>query len=403
MFSDVVLVFNEEKYFLASVLVKEYAPYLFAEFEHRSAPTIPSILSSDLTPEQVISNLTSLVSKAYNKKTINMTAPSISRETLNAVLGSMYGQTLEITSLNILEVYEISKQFGIKHLMEECKKVYHNSITLDNLFDFYQRALSEKSPLLEITQNYLIANMISLPRDQLLAFVEKLSEDDIIDILTSNDLNCNEDLVYEMADRWCKQSNLDASHKQEVMSYVKLDLLSSKLLVNEVKRNPYVTGNRYVQILEARALASDKTNNLLRRSTSISLIAIGKLHSTYDNYRLITKEEVNTTAFRTLFKQEYDKLNGIYSLDDFAVDLVCCQDHNLCIGDIGTCDYLRGNRNGYDVPSAKKQTIFQELRSIDVSVENMKHHTQNINVTGQSATNPRDTTGIFVSTKVKLI
>jgi hypothetical protein len=395
MFSDIVLVFNEEKYYLSMQIIKEYASLLFKEFEALPAPSAPTV-SLDLPPEQILANLTSLVSKAYQKKTLTMANPAISKETLNAVFEFMYGMTLEITSLNSSAIYMVCIKFGVKELIEKCEKEYQSHITLETLFDVYQKAISEKSPFFSLLKNYLSENLRYLPQDKLLAFTNGLSEEDITNIVKSDKSNCEEDLIYEIADSWCRST--DSANKHVLMSHIKLELLSSKLLITNVKNNPNILSNRYVEILEARTLASLKSDSLSRVGHGISSIAIGKLHSTYEGYRLITKEEASTRKFLSLFKQEYEKLNGIYSLDDFLVDLVCCQGYNLIRKNLVSYDYLTG-RNDSQPSIAKKHVVFRELRI--ESLTNLKQLIPDIQVSDRKADHPRDTTGIFVSNDVK--
>jgi len=183
--------------------------------------------------------------------------------------------------------------------------------------------------------------------------------------------------------------------KKVVMSHIKLELLSSDLLVTKVKNNPNINTNQYMQILETRTLASIRSYGTSRNSPSFSSLAIGLINGKYDGYRLITKEEANTNAFLLLFKQEYNKFGGIYSLDDFTVDLVCCKGYNFC--GRGCCsDYLTG-RNGSRLGIAIKHTIFRELRTL--SAVDMK--VIDIEVGNHEVINARDNTGIFVAEKLK--
>lgn len=162
MFSDIVLIFNEDKYYLSAQIVKEYAPLLFAEFEALPTPSAPTVFP-DSSPEQVLANFTSLVSKAYQKKTLTMADPAISKETLNAVFEFMYGKTLEIASSNVSALYTVGLKFGLKEFTEKCEKAYLCNVSLDTFFVEYQKAQSEKSQLLPILKNYLIENLKYLP------------------------------------------------------------------------------------------------------------------------------------------------------------------------------------------------------------------------------------------------
>jgi len=149
---------------------------------------------------------------------LTMADPAISKETLNAVFESMYGKTLEITSSNVSALYTVGLKFGVKELMEKCEKTYLCNVPLDTFFVEYQKAQSEKSPLHPILKKYLIENLKSLPLDQLLAVTNKMTEEDLIAIVSSDTVKCEEDLMYEIADSWCK-SNDSGNKKSCDVSY----------------------------------------------------------------------------------------------------------------------------------------------------------------------------------------
>jgi len=385
-FADVILTLNDSKYYLMSPVLEQYAPSLYLELE--SQATIPQTTPLDLTPEQLIASLNTLL----NKKTLTISEPKITKEIADGVIESIYGKPMDITSSHLLGIYILSTRFGMKDLSTQCIDTFKKNIKLETLLADCQKALDENSSMKALLFSTVIDNLDIFPKEKLLDFTNKLCKTDILQLTSSDQLSCSEDLVYEIADSWFK-IHLDPT----IYSHIKLDCLSPHILVSHVKRNPQIDHSTYLKVLEENYIksASYKRGGIARKNKY--RFAIGAYRASYDGYHLITKKEVETSKFRELFKSEYTRLKGIRSLvNDYAVQLVCCQDYNLGATRVTCKNYLKGSHR-----KAYTNQFFQLETSCNLP-ETFFVELDTIYVTNDNANTVDDNTGLFVSNDVIL-
>jgi hypothetical protein len=317
--ADLVLVFNDVKYHLLSVVVQEYAPLLYAEFEKVQPPAVAT--TTDPTIDQMMASLTNLISRIPNRKTLTISDPTISKELVNAILESMYGKPMEITIAVLTSVYILSSRFGMEYLKKNCLEVFQKSINMQTLVEDYQRAVTEKSPFESIYKSLLTSNLSKIPKDKLLSFTKQMSKMDIVELLTSPSLNVIEDLVWEIIE--CR------SDKADLISLVQLDKLSTQTLL---KVKQHVTSETYATALEKHFTCFG--HSMYSTPRLGSTFAIGKINGKYPNYHLMTKEEfcANTSSITEHFKNTYTNQKGVYCLEDLPESVVCCQGYPLMIG-----------------------------------------------------------------------
>src|SRR5579872_2466252 len=89
--SDIILVFNDIKYYLILSLIKHCAPLLYEEF--RKQQEIDLVNSSNSVPEQVIENLSTIITRS-NRTTISISNPIIKQSNVEHVLRIMYGHPM---------------------------------------------------------------------------------------------------------------------------------------------------------------------------------------------------------------------------------------------------------------------------------------------------------------------
>lgn len=342
-YSDATLNFNDEKYNLMLIVVEKFASRLFKEFEADSVtsavapPAEPapseSAPSFDPTTDQVASSLSLLISRLHpTKKVTTFADPRISKETVNSVLESLYGKNLDITLSNIGEVYVLSSKFGIENLVTKCMTVFEDNTKIETFLDSYAQALSEDSLTIRLHFNVLLEKLEMLPRDKLLEFIPRLKFESMLEIVKTDKLMCNEDLVYEMTDSWCRvHSNKDNNANAiDLMSHIRWNAVSIDLLLGKIRDNLNIDRKTYVQALESRVklLSADSSHS---RPRSANAFAIGKIGGTYNGYRLITKTEVESIQFSKLLCKRYFGKNGISCLDNFNSDVVCCETAPLAV------------------------------------------------------------------------
>lgn len=393
--SDVILVLNSSKYYLISALLKRFTPALYKELEDIPNIAHPSLFTG-VSMEQITSNLLTLLSRTHHKKILTITLQSVSKETIDAVLGSIYGKPLEITTANLAEVYTLSQRFGIEHIISKCQERYRSNITTENLLEIYQLALDTKSSFESIVKSTFTTKINLLPKEKVLEFTSKLSYDAITEMITSP-LCCTEDLIYEIADSWSKGENCVRSDQPGIlMSKVKLEALSVNLLVTKVKDNTTINAKLYLETLESKLLkyASIDINLSSMRDLSY-MFAVGRLKQTYQGYRLITKEEINHIKFQELFTSVYNRFNGIYCLDTFNADIVCCREWSL---GLVSCEFLRFNDGVIKKETIERFTTGNLGGHLNANDTQERIHT--LCVTGAPAISVNDNTGLFISDSI---
>src|SRR5579872_1686048 len=324
-YSDATLTFNDKPYNLMLIVVEEFAPGLFKEFQADSVTPAEPTPSTDPT-DQVASDLSLWISKLQPAKKVTTFAdPRISEEILEAVLESLYGKTLDISLSNIGEVHVLSTKFGIESLVTKCLTVFKDNTKLEAFLESYAQALSEDLLTIKLHFSVLLEKLDHLPRDKLVEFAPKLKFESVLEIVKTNTLTCDEDLLYELVDSWCKvnTSKDNNANALTLIRHINLDALSVDLLLTKAKDNVNIDRNSYVQALESklRFLSADFSSSASR---SCGSFAIGKINGTYSDYHLITAKEAQSPSFLKLFNEHYFDKSSIRCLDNFTADVVCC-------------------------------------------------------------------------------
>ena len=259
-FSDVVLVFNNEKYHLLSIVLAKYAPLLWTEFENvtitakdmESSPSLSSSSSSSSSnspsADQLLASLTALLGQKYQKKTVIITDSLVSNQVVKLVLKSLYGEPFEITQENLADTLIISGRFGIEQLSQECVNIYHKTMNYTTLPRDYQKIVKDNSPLESLFKEFLFKGITQVPYDDLVKFIKGCERELIIELLTYSELHCTEDFVWNLIK--------DRSDLLDLIPYITLENLSIDILTKEVKR--FVAQEDYVYALEKRV---DKSND----------------------------------------------------------------------------------------------------------------------------------------------
>jgi len=389
--SDVVLIANSTNFYLISSILKEKAPKLFAELETSVLSSSTSTTNSSTNTAEPEKLLESLVQKICNKRSLKITDLNVKSEIVGTVLESMYGKSLEdvMTIDNLNEFYVVAVRFGMDYIEDQLSGIIEDLSNEDFVKAFKQ------NPSLYLYAYELIGRMASLPEDEVLELTYLLSYDDILKVLSSDDLMCQEEFTLAVAENWCttcdsKESDIrrDASQCVEVMKCVRLEHLCPDFLVSRVKSHPHIPSERYVEVIEnmVRGIAPSS-----RRRGHV--FAIGKVDKTYVGFRLITRDEVETTKFDRNFERSYNKYNGVYCLESTKSNVLMCAEGELMHGEY----YVRT-----DETNIRGRSIVQ-LKTGDVPSENFKSIVHLINArktTGESSSDDDDddgkVTGLFV-------
>src|SRR5579872_988194 len=271
--SDVILIFNDVKYHLILAFVQQHAPCLYEDFVNQRKSN--SDIAPNLTPEQVIDSISSIISRS-NKTTVIICNQAIDSDYLESVLKSMYGKTVYTPIKKLGAYYWLSVRFGMNALANRCIDLFKSALNLDTLAEDYLKAIKEKSLAEDLFSIQFIEHLDKIPKEKLLELAPMLKYEVILDLIRKNkstnpdvidnmvstwsqDKPTNPDFIYNLIDVWAKNhSNED--QKKTLFSSLRLELLSLNLLLTKVKSNPYITPDKYIKAVEENALIYPKIN-----------------------------------------------------------------------------------------------------------------------------------------------
>jgi hypothetical protein len=426
--SDVIVTINGDKFHVSAPLLEVQAPTLFAELTVLTAPTLSS--EATVTEQQMATHLSSLITQTMGKRVVTIVDPELKRDVVLALLEYMYDKPVDVTLANASDIYVAATRFGMKEFVQKVKSLLHCSLTMTSAHDIYvtatklgmneiaqkaeklikdsvmetptetfleayAKAMETKNPLTEKDwKSALVAKLAILPQEEVLKFTSKMSCTDLVELINSPDLKCEEDLIYEIGEKWCrtKEESVGPRTKQCLMSYIKLELLSGTVLVTKAKVNPDVSQEAYTQAWEKVVMSV--TDARPRRRNGL-IFALGKITGTYGGYRLVTKDEVKTVNFLNWFAEYYEKYNGIFCLDTFLPNIVCCADHVMCL--------LRDTKDSWLKTAPVTKDTFTKLRTDSHTPDDIKQKIMSIYVSANTRTGVSDDAGLFVLIGTKFI
>lgn len=311
---DVIVENDEKQYHLMSKLLKKHSPFFSRELDKIEIKQDPMMISSNSQSKLFLSG----------KKIIKLDQYQLNNEAAIKVLRNMYGEQLTITKDNSTDFLKISTLFEMSELMSECCTILEVNINLNTLLNDLTEAEISKSLLMPVYRHVFMRNILMFERDALMGFVTGLPIDSLFQILSSNKLACTENYVFDIVDHVIKTmispSCMDDCLK--LMSCVRLPLLSEKKLLEEAKVHPLVDKDKYIEALEFQI----RPNNKFAYRPFIAF-ALGKMNEKYDEYRMITNNEIENVTFLELFKNMYLE-KGIYCLDNFKNGIDYCLSTN---------------------------------------------------------------------------
>lgn len=338
--SDVVVVINGISYHLMSSIIKKHSAKLMAEID---AVLMDTHVTESDTVDADLANLTKSLQKliGIGKKTLTITISSVNTtENITSVLKYLYSHSLNINLTNVNEIYLVSTRLGIEQISIQCIKMISCELSPGEITFLYKSAIDNNTPLISLYAKIFIKNLILIPLPQIIEITNTFSYESIVEIGKMDDTLCYEDLIYEILNNWCNSNPCTTDdNKRVLMSNVKLDLLSSKLLVETVKHNTFIDKEYYVKALEEKTLLLSDSINCRRpvqsdcASVPINkLFAIGARTAEYSGYRKITLGETHNKFFKNLFVQLYRQNNGILCLATMKADYLNCDGMRMMIG-----------------------------------------------------------------------
>jgi len=328
--SDAVVSINDQKFYVMSPLLEFHAPLLFAELK---TPTLP-VLSPDstLSEQQLATQLASLFS--LGKKVITITDPELKKDVVLALMECMYDKPVEITLTNAQDVYSAATKLGMKLISQKAEDIVQQSIKsvpAETFLEAYTKAMETKNPLMEKVWNSTLASKMGyLPIEKILEFTGKMSYEEIMAFVELEGFTCCEDTIYEVIAGWIKSNSITSDEALALMSKVKLDLLSSSVLITKAGNNQNVRFRDYQQALEKIVRANTQHSN--RRAGLPYEFALGFSNKTYTGYRKVTVVEMKTSDWIHRFVEYYTQEKGIYCFDNHSERInICCEAMHLAI------------------------------------------------------------------------
>lgn len=305
-FSDVILKTNKNEYFLISALLKKHSLFFTRELAKLEFPEDINVSKNDeaaviLTTKKIISI------------TDDLDEPSIEQ-----VLKYMYGMKINLDN----KITDVVMKFEITELVYDCCKVW----SYGKFRARFLMAIETNSVLLPSLEKYLNEKITEI--HDIYDILIKLPILYFVGLLSSPDLKCDEDFRYKIVN-WYAEVNKVTN----LMPFIKLTLLSKKILVHGAGKNPLVDKSDYYRALEnlqCDIKESRKTDHVF---------FIGKHNQNYEGYKIVT----DFVAVKSKFIEEYHKHSGIISIDDMNVNFLCTDKRILRIG-----NYLLG-KNGHFV------------------------------------------------------
>lgn len=294
--SDVILQVNDDTYHLMSMLLIKQSLF-FAEK-----------CSGDI---EIVSVNESI--KIINKRVIKITDSSLKKEAVEQVLRCMYGAKISIINYDLFKVILI---FKMSELLEKC----FEHMTCDFFLENYL-ALKDNHHYSSFFEKYFKANIRKF--ENVTTFTSQLSLEQITSLLSADDLECDEEIVYQIVDKYV--SDHCSLPVMQLYTYVRFTLLSINTLVNEVKKNIKIQSSLYNDALEKIVTGQKETPRKYIKNGPH--FCVGKHDQKYTGYRLIGDNEVE--LFRTKIRDFYKKHDGFQSLDDVTGKYLCSENYFL--------------------------------------------------------------------------
>ena len=337
--SDVIVIINGVSYHLMSAIIKRHSAKLMAEI---NAVSIDTHVTESDTANADIAFLTKSLQKliGIGKKTLTITISSVNNsENITSVLKYLYSYQLDINLVNMNEIYLVSTRLGIERVSAQCAEMISCELSPSEIMSLYKSAVDNNTPLKSLYEKNFRKSLILIPLPQIIEFTNTFSYESIVEIGKMDNTLCTEDIIYEILNNWCKFNSCTDDDKRSLMLNVKLESLSSQLLVETVKHNTFIDKKSYEKALEDKVLsspASAKIRLLLASDNSNTstkkLLALGSRTTEYIGYRKITQDEIQNKFFKNLFVQLYRQNNGIFCLCTMRADYLNCDGRRMMIG-----------------------------------------------------------------------
>ncbi|XP_041369189.1 kelch-like protein 2 [Gigantopelta aegis] len=204
-------------------------------------------------------------SKMTESRTNILKLPSISLSIFEAVL-KMYLCTVNLVNENnCVQLLDAAEMMQLDHIKELCNTFLRESqvLTCANCLSWWRDIkLYHFLDLSNPAFCYLIDNLTDFVETEM--FVQ-LSKTELVDIISKDNLKCDEDIIVRGAMKWIEHNTPDADDVRDIFEHVRLDIVSSQV-VSEIANSNIVRQNSYVQRMLQQVLCQPVETTLSRFS-----------------------------------------------------------------------------------------------------------------------------------------
>ncbi|XP_041361839.1 actin-binding protein IPP-like [Gigantopelta aegis] len=190
--------------------------------------------------------------------------PTVSLSVLQDVIKMCLCGINLVSETNCVEVLDAAEMMQLDHIKDICDIFLKESLVLtaENCLNWWR--LSKCYNFHDLSNRSL-----SCLADKFADFVEtenvvQLSKEEFLEIISKEEMKCTEDIILKGAMKWIEYNNPDQDYVKLIFENVRLDLVDSQFLIDEVVFSEFVSKTKSVQEMIRKSL------NLLGRRTACS-------------------------------------------------------------------------------------------------------------------------------------
>lgn len=193
----------------------------------------------------------------------------ISEENFATMIKFIYTGEVTVNDANVLSIRECAKHFAVVSLEEKCEEFFAQTLTLDNVFGFLDKAENSGMPKL------MASCLTFVCKNAKKVFAEnqhfKFGKRTFIELLKRDDLRMREIEVFKSVVRYCdnKSGNDKAASMalaKEFSPYIRFTVIPMKDLITEVFPLNILSVDERLKVLEQQVL-NDKSK-FMRKATA---------------------------------------------------------------------------------------------------------------------------------------
>ncbi|XP_041361834.1 kelch-like protein 3 [Gigantopelta aegis] len=182
--------------------------------------------------------------------------PTMSLSVLQAIIKMYLCGVNLVNETNCVQVMDAAEMMQLDHIKDICDIFLKESLVLtaENCLNWWR--LSKLYNFHDLSNRSL-----SYFTDKFPDFVETenvvhLSKEELMEIISKEEMTCTEDIILKGAMKWIQYNNPDQDHVKLIFENVRLDIVDSQFLIDEVVFSDTVCKNKSVQEIIQKVLRS---------------------------------------------------------------------------------------------------------------------------------------------------